>query len=156
LGLKFFRNLLEICGELNDLVPLAVKDCRRLDDFHTVKERIQSYTRLRAAEAFNQIVRSVEIHEEDIFSNSAVKVYKSLGCSIERLQYKDERFKTIGDSLTTHGHTHTGWRLCLREVFEVQKPGEIEKFFPFGKLQRKMLWHGAKPSQLLYTLKNGL
>ena len=147
---------MEICGELNDLVPLCYKDATRLDDFHSLKERVQIYQRLRAAEAFNTVLRSLDLKTDDIFINSAAMVYKALNCSISRVQYKDERFKTIGDGLTTHGHTHAGWRLGLREVFEIQKPGEIEKFFPFGKLQRRMLWHAGKPAQILNLLKNGL
>lgn len=150
------RQLLEICGELNDVIPQCLRDNRQ-DDFQTLKERVIIYQRLRAAECFNNLLRSLDVNEDEIYNNTAVKVYKSLNCGIKRLNYKDDKFSMISNSLTTHGHTHGGFRLVLREAFDLQKDGEMEKFYPFVKLpMRKMLWHAGSAPQILSYLKNGI
>lgn len=101
-------------------------------------------------------MRNVEVNEEDIFVNTAYKIYSQLNCTLTRLQYKDENFNLLQQTMFTHGSTHNNFQLHLREAFQVSRQSEIDRFFPYAKLDRKMLWHSAKPSELLYKLKYGL
>ena len=149
------RVLLEIISELDELMPLRVRD-NRLDDFHTLKERTSVYQSLRAAETFNYLLRSIEMGDEDIFTCSGAKIYRSLNCELNRIGYTDETYKLLQDSMFTHGSTHNGFSLNLREAFSVKKEGEMEKYYPFSKLQRKMLWHSGHPVESLTKLKNGV
>lgn len=149
------RVLLEVISELDELIPLRLRD-NRLDDFHTLKERTMTYQKLRAAETFNILLRGIDVPEDEIFACSGAKIYRSLNCELNRVQYTDETFKVLQDSMFTHGNTHKGFTVSLREAFAVKKQGETEKFNPFTKLQRKMLWSSGKPVEMLTRLKNSV
>jgi len=101
-------------------------------------------------------MRNLEINEEEVFVNTAFKIYRQMNCEFLRIQYKDETFQLLQSSMFTHGSTHQGFSLNLREAFQIQRQGDLERFFPFAKLDRKMLWHAAKPTELLHKLKLGL
>lgn len=84
--------------------------------------------------------------------------YEQLKTHIEVLDEDTEEFKHIKQYVTnTHASTHTHYSLDIKEVFKVQRKGELRRYKPFKKLHnRKLLWHGSRTTNFAGILSQGL
>ena len=56
--------------------------------------------------------------------------------------------------MTTHGSTHTSYKLKVMDIFECKKSSEETRFKDLGN--RKLLWHGSRLSNWAGILGQGL
>ncbi|ELR24303.1 Poly(ADPribose) polymerase catalytic domain containing protein, partial [Acanthamoeba castellanii str. Neff] len=57
----------------------------------------------------------------------------------------------------THAPTHTSYKLRLKELYAVERPGEEERFKPYAALgNQQLLWHGSRLTNWMGILSQGL
>ncbi len=82
--------------------------------------------------------------------------YRQLQCKLDRMEPGSEDFELISDFITsTHGRTHTLYKMNVEEVFECRKDSEDVNFK--GDLgNRMLLFHGSRLSNWAGILNQGL
>jgi len=57
----------------------------------------------------------------------------------------------------SHGPTHDQYTLEIKDLFEIKRFGEEQKFYPFKQLHNRMLlWHGSRVTNFVGILSEGL
>jgi poly [ADP-ribose] polymerase len=84
------------------------------------------------------------------------KTYAKLKCDLQPLPNDHERFKLVETYLhRTHTSAHNSYKMTLKNVYEVNKHGEGEKFkSELGN--RRLLWHGSRITNWHGILSSGL
>uniref|UniRef100_A0A914PMY3 Poly [ADP-ribose] polymerase n=1 Tax=Panagrolaimus davidi TaxID=227884 RepID=A0A914PMY3_9BILA len=122
-----------------------------LDELKQELELLEFLSDIEAAVASLSIeVKNVEtLHHLD-------KKYAQLKCDLQPLDKDHDRFKLVETYLLkTHTHAHNGYTMKLKNVYEIKKHGEDEKFkAEIGN--RRLLWHGSRITNWHGILSSGL
>uniref|UniRef100_A0AC34FAX1 Poly [ADP-ribose] polymerase n=1 Tax=Panagrolaimus sp. ES5 TaxID=591445 RepID=A0AC34FAX1_9BILA len=122
-----------------------------LDELKQELELLEFLSDIEAAVAsLNVEVKSKEtLHPLD-------KKYAQLKCDLEPIPRDHDRFNLVETYLMkTHTHAHNGFTMKLKNVYEVRKHGEDEKFkAEIGN--RRLLWHGSRITNWHGILSSGL
>uniref|UniRef100_A0AC35FQG0 Poly [ADP-ribose] polymerase n=1 Tax=Panagrolaimus sp. PS1159 TaxID=55785 RepID=A0AC35FQG0_9BILA len=122
-----------------------------LDELKQELELLEFLSDIEAAVASLSIeVKNVEtLHPLD-------KKYAQLKCDLEPLDKDHDRFKLVETYLLkTHTHAHNGYTMKLKNVYEIKKHGEDQKFkAEIGN--RRLLWHGSRITNWHGILSSGL
>jgi poly [ADP-ribose] polymerase 2/3/4 len=115
-----------------------------------VKEKVEMLENLADMKIATNIL------ESSSEGNPVDSYYKKLNCKIVPLEKKDPAYELLSNYVqTTHGQTHSSYKLIIEEIFRVEKPGEKEKFTT--KLDNHMLlWHGSRLTNWVGILSQGL
>jgi poly [ADP-ribose] polymerase len=88
-------------------------------------------------------------------TNPIDRNYEQLECELKPLSRDSDTFKLIDEYIkNTHGQTHNNYSLKLIDVFEAERPGEVERFVDHGN--RMLLWHGSRVTNWAGILSQGL
>jgi len=84
--------------------------------------------------------------------------YNALHCKISPLEVDDPTFVTLEKMVGgTHAPTHADWKLDVKGIFSLERPGEKLRNSPFQCLpNRRLLWHGSRTSNFIGILAQGL
>jgi poly [ADP-ribose] polymerase len=82
--------------------------------------------------------------------------YESLKTKLEPIDPKSDTFKMIEQYMqNTHAPTHSGYKLKLLDVFEVDRDGEKSRFKKELD-NHQLLWHGSRLTNFMGILSQGL
>ena len=82
--------------------------------------------------------------------------YSKLGCEIVPVQSDQEIFREIERYLhSTHGASHSGYRMELSDLFSVKRPAEPSLLHSSAS-NRTLLWHGSRLTNWAGILSQGL
>ena len=83
--------------------------------------------------------------------------YDKLKCKMNSLDNESEEYAQILAYVkNSHGPTHSGFKLNVEEIIEIDREGEEEKFNPENLQNRSLLWHGSRRSNFVGILSKGL
>ncbi|XP_024534422.1 poly [ADP-ribose] polymerase 2 [Selaginella moellendorffii] len=124
----------------------------------TIRTKEQLKSKLEMVEALGEIQVATKILKSGNEDDPAYAQYKRLKCELDPLNTDTEEYEMIESYLkNTHGHTHSGYKLEIRQAFKVSRAGEDERFQPFkDNHNRMLLWHGSRLSNWTGILSQGL
>lgn len=118
-----------------------------------VREKLTLLESLQEMEIANTLsIRSLKQletkHPVDVY-------YSQLKCKI--IPVSDAFSETLQEWLVgTKANSHN-FQLKLVQGYEVERTGELERYWPFSKLENKrLLWHGSRITNFVGILSNGL
>lgn len=120
-----------------------------------VKEKLEMVQSLGEVEIASKILSTGVAMDE----HPADAHYKRLKCVMEPLDHSHPTVAMIKDYVrTTHGATHSSYNLEVRQVFDLLRDGEAERFTRIGEPigNRVLLWHGSRLSNYVGILSQGL
>lgn len=84
--------------------------------------------------------------------------YKKLNSDLREVPNSSKEFKQIADYVkSTHGPTHTSYRLELQDLWSVERADESSRFAPHAEdPNRMLLWHGSRVTNWGGILSQGL
>ena len=113
--------------------------------------------KLQLLEALGDIQAALSIIGEtaDIDTHPTDQRYKQLSCDLKTLNKTSDTFKLLEKYLvSTHGATHSAYKMKVIDIFECSKSSEKTRFKDLGN--RKLLWHGSRLSNWAGILGQGL
>ena len=124
-------------------------------DLTQLKLRVDTLETL--AEIQTAILLSKEKSAADVHPLDAN--YGKLGCNLVALAPASAEYKMIA-TLVQNGysqHNNAGSKLSIKQVFEIDRAGETERFAPWAQdAKRKLLWHGSGLQNWVGILSQGL
>ena len=112
--------------------------------------------------AVEQGVATAVVHESaaEAGKHDLDQKYESLNTKIREVDKKSKEFKMIEKYVaSTHGTTHTQYKLSITDLFAVEREGETKAFEDGGfgtDPNRQLLWHGSRICNWAGILCNGL
>ena len=83
--------------------------------------------------------------------------YDKLKCQMKSLNKESEEYAQIIDYVKdSHRPAHTGFKLNVEEIIEIDREGEEENFNQQNLHNRTLLWHGSRTSNFAGILSKGL
>uniref|UniRef100_H2YS08 Poly [ADP-ribose] polymerase n=1 Tax=Ciona savignyi TaxID=51511 RepID=H2YS08_CIOSA len=147
--------LLEACGAFYTKIPhdFGMKTPSIIENTEQLKEKLD------LLEALNEIQIAINLVEEteDEDNTSPIDLnYKSLNCELTPLGKTDKTYKVIEKYVkNTHASTHSGYTLCIQDVFAVSRESDCARFKKeIGSCT--LLWHGSRLTNWCGILKQGL
>ncbi|CEL98091.1 unnamed protein product [Vitrella brassicaformis CCMP3155] len=116
--------------------------------------------KLRMLEALADIEIATKLLKErsDVSEHPADAKYRSLRCDIRPLKSTEDMYKLIASYVSrTHGKTHSYWKLKTKNVYEIHREGEEQRFSKHkDNDNRLLLWHGSRLTNYVGILSQGL
>ncbi|KAK7085917.1 Poly [ADP-ribose] polymerase 2 [Halocaridina rubra] len=122
-----------------------------------IKTKADIQEKVALLEALGDIQAALSVIDQpiDVNVHPVDQHYIGLKCEITPLDKITEDYKVIENYLlSTHGKTHTSYKLELVEAFVCKKDMEYERFKDVGN--RMLLWHGSRLSNWAGILSQGL
>jgi poly [ADP-ribose] polymerase len=151
------QKIFELSGDFNCLIPLnhKVAQNQMIDDIAKLRRAYYLVTVLLGMCYQVQLIKTIEFDELSK-TQPLDQVYASLGCQLRPLPHSgNPTSESIHKMLTSIGTNHQGMKLIVRDIMEVHREKEMEAFFPFKQLKRKMLWIGAPMPRIVEYLYRG-
>uniref|UniRef100_A0A915PS88 Poly [ADP-ribose] polymerase n=1 Tax=Setaria digitata TaxID=48799 RepID=A0A915PS88_9BILA len=121
----------------------------------TLKQLKAEIKLLEALAEIGVAVRMIK-KEEETNVHPVDRYYMNLKCEISVVSGSDPQYKLVNNYLQwTHAPTHNMYRMCIRNLYAVNREGEREQFM-FGLGNRKLLWHGSRLTNWYSILSQGL
>ena len=146
-------SLSEVCNEFYTRIPhyFGMRRPDLIDSIETVKEKIE------LLDVLNDIqmgIKAVEpVKEEVEVRNPLDTQYKRLDVHLDPLDHGHDEFKLLEKYIkSTHGSTHTSYKMKVQDIFVCEKSS-----FKFkDKGNRMLLFHGSRVSNYAGILSQGL
>lgn len=170
-----FNVLKEISGELDKPRKNGKRLTQLSSDFFTVIPHnfgfqnmsnfiINTEGRLKEKLLMVEALADIEVAHRMLDAGTAAeanpvdKNYANLKCQLTPLDPTSEIWSDIVTYVkNTHGHTHTGYDIKVKQIFEAARDEETKRFEPFAKNPNRMLlWHGSRLTNWVGILSQGL
>jgi len=117
-----------------------------------VSEENEMLQALLDMEIATQLMRSCDA------KNPIDTSYASLHAKLTPVSQLAERFAFVQQYLhSSHGPTHSRYKMNLVHLFEVEREGEAERYEKFRSLHnRQLLWHGSRTTNFAGIISQGL
>ena len=152
------QKIFELSTEFNRLVPqqFKVSTNQMIDDVAKLRLAHKLLIVLTGICAQVSLVKHID-YEESSPGQPLDDLYRAMDCQLRPLpQIDNQVFSQIKAMMTAHGETHEHMKLHMLSVFDIQKEGLFQSFFPFRQLKRRMLWLGASSPNIVEYLTRGL
>jgi len=129
-------------------VPPVIKDKAHL------KQKLEMVEALADIEIATKLLKITSGGRE----NPVDVHYQKLKCGITPLDHKSEEWEIIQEYITnTHAKTHNKYGLTIKDIFEMDREGETERFKDYKKNKNRMLlWHGSRLTNFVGIISQGL
>lgn len=151
---KRFNTIFGLSEKFDKFVPML----RRKSSVNLIDNLDKIRTRFTVVEHLRDIITPVKLYKAIQMKSGAEKnpidlIYNRLGFEISKVEKESKEHDLVLQMMGTHGEIHQNFELELRDIFSV-KGDEIEvDFYPFRKLDRKLLWLGGRESKMANILK---
>lgn len=107
-----------------------------------------------------QIANSV-LEQNKINCHPLDNIYQEINTVIKPVLPNNPMYKIIETYVTnTHGSTHTGYKIQLVNIYEIERKGEKDQYDTYCKkhniINKMLLWHGTRLTNFISILKLGL
>jgi len=152
----------DLVSEFYTLIPYSCG--RRKPPIINTSELVNKFTEiideLRNIEIAQEIVNKTK-DKSDSTLHPCDRIYQEIQTSIKALEPDSSNYQMIQTYLeNSHGATHTGCRVKLLDIYEIERQGERAKYQNFCQekgIDRKMLlWHGTRLANFISIMKMGL
>eukprot|EP00916_Digyalum_oweni_P014610 GHVL01023971.1.p1 GENE.GHVL01023971.1~~GHVL01023971.1.p1 ORF type:complete len:547 (+),score=90.13 GHVL01023971.1:3-1643(+) len=139
--------LLELSSDFYTVVPHDFGFKRmaefKIDTLAKLKDKLDMVSSLADIGLAAKIIKN---ETPDDNENRIDKHYKQLNCKLEPMEESNNMFKIINEYTTnTHGRTHTAWKVKVKNVFQLDREDETERYKKFENNENRMLlWHGSR------------
>lgn len=151
------QRIFELSTDFSCLIPLNNKAAQNqmIDDITKLRRTYHLTSLMIGILTQVQLVKSIEFDELSK-SQPVDLIYQQLGCQLRPLPHLNNPVsESIHKMMTSIGANHQGTNLVVRDIFEINRDREVELFFPFRQLKRKMLWLGAPVPKIVEYLYKG-
>lgn len=141
---KTGKDLVEACSAFYTRIPhcFGMRTPTLISTTEQVKLKIDLLEALGDIQLALKLIGD-ERESGDTSVHPADSQYRALDVNIGHIQPNHKTYKTLEKYLqTTHGQTHSGYKLKLLDVFSIEKPSEAGRFVDHGN--RMLLWHGSR------------
>ncbi|CEF70500.1 Poly [ADP-ribose] polymerase 2 [Strongyloides ratti] len=133
----------------------GMKKPKLIETIDDLKKEIELLDTLWDIEATMKTMKE-EKPKKEIAINPLDEFYDKMKCGLKVLSPKNKMRKIIEDVIqNTQGPTHTWYKYNVKNVFEVKRETEDEKFLK-DIPNRKLLWHGSRVTNWYGILSQGL
>lgn len=152
------QKIFELSAEFGSIIPQNYKTSQN--------QMIDDTTKLRRAYHLVSLLTGIS-HQVALFNNIEFseltkgqpidQIYSTIGCQLRPMQQtNNELFDNIKKLMTAHSANHQSMRLSIKDVFEVHRDGDLQNYFPFRQLKRRLLWLGAPIPKIAEYLARGI
>lgn len=151
---KRFNRIFELSDQFDKYIPLL----RRKSTVNLIDDVEKLKIRFMVVEHLRDIITSVELFRAIEMKSGAEKnpidlIYSRLNTHLEKVERESEAYELVLQMMTTHGENHNAFELELKDVFYLKNEEQDVSFYPFRKLERKLLWLGGRNSKISSVLK---
>lgn len=143
----------QLSSEFYTLIPhdLGFGALPSIDTLAKLKDKVGLLDTLGQIEVANRAMR--ESLRSKLHQNPLDLQYGMLNTSLTPVTPPPWLLKAVAG---THGPTHKDFTLEVVNVFAAERQRECEQFAPFRVLERRLLWHGSRLTNLVGILRQGL
>lgn len=152
------QKIFEMSAEFFHLIPQNFKIAQNqiIDDLNKLKKTYHMLQMLVGIYHQVAVVKQVESYHPDD-RPVLEEAYSLMGCQLKHVSPTDSPvYSDVAKMFGSHGQSHMSMKLLIKDVFEVQREGQFQAFFPFRKLARRMLWLGAPTPKVFEYLSKGV
>ncbi|RXG61425.1 Poly [ADP-ribose] polymerase 2 [Armadillidium vulgare] len=147
------KDLLEACNAFYTRVPHYFG--MKVPPLIRTRQEIQD--KLTLLQALGDIQAAMNIINQPLLDgiHPVDQHYEGLKCDMNPLNKEDSLYQTLEKYLlTTHGKTHSMYKIKILDIFEANKSSEESRFKDVGN--RMLLWHGSRLTNWAGILSQGL
>lgn len=152
------QKIFELSSEFNELIPQTYKMAQNqmIDEAAKLRSATRLVKSLMGIQAMTSLIKSLEYTEAST-ENPLDQIYRKMNCRITPLDAGNSLvYDTILKMTSSHAANHQSMKIEVLEVFQIEKEGEIQAFWPFRHMKRRMLWFGAPSSKIIECLEQGI
>ncbi|GAQ87205.1 poly(ADP-ribose) polymerase 1 [Klebsormidium nitens] len=153
------NKLAELSSEFYTVIPHDF-GFKKMSDY-VIKSPAMLKKKLEMVEALAEIELATKLLGGDGEASDvhpADQNYDRLNCDLEPVDDDSEEAKMLRKYVqNTHGHTHSGYKLVVEQIFKVRRQSEEERYKPYSDNHNRMLlWHGSRLTNWTGILSQGL
>jgi poly [ADP-ribose] polymerase len=151
--------IIELSNQFYTNIPqnYGMKRLPPIDDIKIVQSKVKLLDVLKEIDIANRFINMALFQGKENL-NPLDCFYDLLNVKFRRLNSEIDTICNIRKALIdTHGPTHNNFGMDIIDIFETERKGERERYFPFSYLpNRKLLWHGSRTTNFVGILSEGL
>lgn len=151
---KRFNRIFQLSEKFDQYIPIL----RRKANVNLIDDLDKLKMRFSVVEHVRDVLPSVELYKAIVMKSGAEKnpidlIYGKLETHLVKIEKETEEFELVVQMMGTHGKNHGTFELELRDVFALKNNEQEVNFYPFKKINRKLLWLGGRASKMGCILK---
>jgi len=150
------QNLVYLSNEFYTLIPhdFGMRVPVVIKDKTLLKQKLEMVEALADIEIATKLLKVTSGGRD----NPVDVHYQKLKCGITPLDKKSEEWEIIQEFVTnTHAKTHNKYGLTIKDIFEMDREGESDRYSEFKKNKNRMLlWHGSRLTNFVGIISQGL
>lgn len=151
------HHVFELSSKFSELIPQMNQRSSSflIDDILKLRQKFSTVCQLRGVVTYLELIKELDLFSGNEF-NPIDNLFPKLKTTLVRIPNQSEERVKIEQGLVTHGKKHSRFDLNLRDLYRIEKEDQRAAFWPFRKLNRKLLWHGDTAINITSKIKNGI